>query len=134
MVKNNIKKRKLFLSKRHVRRIIANQTNIDMAGCSKQSSEAMDIMHISFEDSCNSDTETINNKNHTLDVNSTIERVDLNISNENLCSNNEYAIDYGQCEMNIITQSDNDHYNSSNNIKNNKEQFEDALASWAVII
>lgn len=48
MAKNNIKKRKLLLSKRQIRRIIANQTNIDLAGCSKQSSEAVNIMHTSF--------------------------------------------------------------------------------------
>lgn len=139
MAKNNIKKRKLLLSKRQIRRIIANQTNIDLAGCSKQSSEAVNIMHTSFEDSSNSDTTENINNNHTY-VNSTI--VDFNINNENLCSNNEYANDYEQCEMNIITQSDNDHCNSTNNINyynsnnstnnNIKEQFEDVLASWAV--
>lgn len=139
MAKNNIKKGKLLLSKRQIRRIIANQTNIDLAECSKQSSEAVNIMHTSFEDSSNLDTTENINNNHT-DVNSTI--VDFNINNENLCSNNEYANDYEQCEMNIITQSDNDHCNSTNNINyynsnnstnnNIKEQFEDALASWAV--
>lgn len=113
---NNARKRKLSLSKRHIRRIIADQSNIDIAGCSEQSSKETHIIHTSVEDSCSSDSvpEIINKENHTFCINSSI----VNVDNEILCSNNEYTNYYEQYETNV-TQRDSDHnlYNvTTNNI------------------
>jgi len=63
---SNLQKKNLLLSKRHIRRIIADQTNIDIAACSELSEKAH-IVHTSSEDSCDLDVEIVK-KNHTFDL------------------------------------------------------------------
>lgn len=132
---SNARKRKLSLSKRHIRRIIANETNIDIAGCFEQSSIEAHVIHTSNEDSSGSDITTIiNETNQTFDANNTI--VNCNTDNENSFPNNEFPNDYEQY-ITDVTQIDNDD-NLSNvttdniNINNKNERFEDAITTWAL--
>lgn len=127
---SNVRKKKL-LSKRHIRRIIADQTNIDIAGCSKQSSKEVHIIHTCIEDTCDSDVpEIVNKKNHMFDINSTI----VDIDNKILFSNNECAKHYEQCETSVQRGDDRNLNNvtTNNTERNNKKEFQNAIATWVV--
>lgn len=121
---SNVRKRKLSLSKRHIRRIISDKTNIDIAGCSKQA-------NICIEDFSDSDeVDKIDNKNiDAFDINSTI----VNIDNEILSSSNEYANYYEQCETNITRNNDHNLYSvTTDKTRDIDTEFKNAVATWAV--
>lgn len=116
---SNARKSKL-LSKRHFRRIITNQTNIDIAGCSDQTSKEIHIIHTSIEDSCDLNLSVINKKDHIFDVNNIIDGLD----NESVSLNSEYEHYEHQCETSVV-QKNNDQnlYNdTTNNINSNDKK------------
>lgn len=126
---SNVQQSKL-LSKRHIRRIIADQTDIDIAGCSEQSSKEVHIIHTSIEDFCDLDvSEIVNKKNHVFDINSTI----VDVDNESLFSNSEYAKHYEhQCESTVVQKDNNENlynFTTDNSKSNDKKEFENALAT-----
>lgn len=129
---SNVRKRKLSLSKRHVRRIVSDETNIDIAGCSKQE-------NICIEDF--SDSKVAKTVNKNIDINNTINfdnvfdvnNTVVNIDNEILSLNNEHANNYEQCETNVTR--DNDHNSHSVTIDKTRDidiEFKGAIAKWAV--
>lgn len=128
---NNAQK-KLSLSKRHIRRIIANQTSIDIAGCCKQPLKDIHIINTNNEDSCDSDISEINKENHIFNINNIVDT-----GNEILFSNN--ATNYEHCETNFL-QNNNDRVCDLDNVitdnidnkSNNEKEFESALTTWAV--
>lgn len=122
---SNVRKRKLSLSKRHIRRIISDETNIDIAEYSKQANICIE----DFSDS--NEVDKIDNKNiDAFDINSTI----VNIDNEILFSNNEYANHYDeQCETNIIRDNDHNLYSvTTDKTRDVDTKFKNAVATWAV--
>lgn len=119
-----------FVSKRHSRRIIANKTDIDIAGYSEQTSEFHNF-HL----------QKINNKNSDIfNIHSTNETNNVHIDHTSLERENHY-------ECNNTTQMNrDDSYNSledindiNENVENvnddnddNDDQLKNAIATWAI--
>lgn len=120
----NTRKRKL-ISKRHIRRIVANQTAIDIAGSSRETLEW-----------------------HTINTSSKQTNVELcKIPDEEVSSCNTNSINDDTINIHVkdtISDLNNDNDNDDNNISdksvindevhrsNNDEELNEALATWAV--
>lgn len=117
---NNIWKRKLSLSKRHIRRI-SDKTNIDIARCSKEA-------NICIEDFSDSDEvvkiEIVNENIDAFDINSTI----VNEIDNDILSSNEYANHYEQCETNVTRDNDHNSYNVITDKTRDDTEFKSAIA------
>lgn len=104
------------ISKRHFRRIISTQTNIDIAGWSEQSSNKTCF---TCDDSSDTDiSENINETTPIFYINETI----VDSDNKVIFSDSESMQGYDQCEISV--QGNNDQ-NSVNVVTNDNIQHND---------
>lgn len=112
----------ISVSKRHVRRIIANETNIDIAGSSRQIVEHSNTVNICIKDyldlqKCSHENiENIENDSIPLE-NRNLYLLPQNISNER--DNNNESLNCNIVNINI-------------NNEDNDKKFKNAIAEWAV--
>ncbi|KAM0724377.1 hypothetical protein ACS0PU_009458 [Formica fusca] len=142
----NAQKRNPFVSKRHARRIIENETNIDIAGSSKHILKLPFTPNISFKDY---DLDSYKNCNENIPAsieNINNDRVDIEITSF------EDENHYQQCLNNNNIQRNNDDYDDDdnenddhdfhnpvieiiseafNNVDDDKK-FKNAIATWAI--
>lgn len=119
--------RNTSFSKRHVRRLIANETEIDIAGSSRQN------MEVCNHCSSHKDIENVfNTSNSSINID--------NVNNVSDSAINIFNIDYRQQYQNDINERDSDNESQICNIENvnktndnrNDEKFRNAIAEWAV--
>lgn len=113
----NARKRNIFVSKRHATRIILDQTNIDIAGCSEQSYTFKDSSHKKNIDELNASS--------TSESSDIVDNAIMPLTNEN----------HHQCLHDIIeTGNDIDFENATtvNNTNDNDKQFRNDITAWVM--
>lgn len=132
---DNARKRKIFISKRHVRRIITDKTNIDIAGTSKyiprQLYRDVHVQDAYSLDLYKSSHETIKE----CDANDIHEHIKFSNkeNNSEQHANNTIQMDSDNNSYNSLTIYNNDNINNDvNDDANNYEQFKNAIATWAI--
>lgn len=125
---NNYRKRNVFSSRRHALRIIANNSDVDVAGCSAIDEEQIESVNIIDND--NLDLHKISCENIEEISNTYNIDYDDNIHNNN--TNNISNINNNDNNNDIGNNNDIDNNANNNTINNDNETFRHAIAEWIV--
>lgn len=125
----NIRKNKI-VSKRHCRRIIANNTDIDIAGFSEHISNTVNIFSKdSFNLNLHGDTPAEVHTSNLHDTKKVFTKAIFLRDNYNNFQHNNNVIETNNC--NDYNSNTNEAYEATNNI-NDENELRNALATWAV--